>query len=626
MRMYYVPQGKIEMDVCVPYSIRPSMFQKDIQDAHTDKTVEQVLLDHFNEDVRRSAKLILVDKIRDIIRFNRCTVEETLSEADMPLCGMQVHFVVEMVYDRKLSGIIRSEKQRLVLTYLLNMIPETCGLKYLGYKTLSDNAVLTRRPDRICLDKYFIPIVEDFDSLIKQLGIDWNADCEKEFLKIPVFRRYCPPEYSNRGQMFIDGGYIPVMENGSVKTELIRGAFILINMTLCNSEKTYRETVIHEYIHSMIHVFHAYLQSMGDAKYMAQYCFSNNFTVPQKMDNRTLIEIQARKLTNCAMIPKEEAVRIVEGVIWSYGLKRTPEAMEEAMRVVMDRFQSSAKETRDRLISLGYPEVRGTFIFEDGRQVPAFGLSCRWEPGFEYTLSMEEYRAFMKKDKKFAEIMNSRQYTIVENHICRKGEPYVRINDSLEYEITDFGRTRINEFCMKFAVNILTAQEQGSTGSYNSNKPLEKKRKCAVYSSCPVNYDEKYIKKSSQENAVWHDLINKNTGENANLYKLLEGIREKIGYSQEDVYAKMDITQGTYTSHLKLGDNVENDFIYAWIIAVQPKFWVRDRIITEYVSNQNNIRNRRIKSLLLEYPDISLDFLNKQLEEMNLPTLCYKSR
>lgn len=614
--------GKIEMDVYAPYSVRPTVFHKEGIESHADKTAEQVLLDHFNENVCRRAKLVLMAEKRNVHRISRSVVEETLSEADMPLCAMQVHFVVKLDYDENISGIIHLKKQRIVLTYLLNIMPETCGLKYLGHRMLAENEVLTRRGDRICLDECFLPLIDDYKKLTGFFGITDDEECDDEFRGIPVIERYCPREYDNRGQMFLNGGYIPVLG----RTEFIPGMFILVNMTLCTGKDDRRKTIAHEYVHCMIHVFHAYLQSMGDENYMTQYCFSNNFTVPQKIDGRTICEIQAWEITRRIMMPEDETIRIVENAIWRHGMRRTPAAMEEAVQAVKDRFHDTLEETRQWVIDLGYREAAGTFIFEDGKQIPSFGLSCEWNPGHEYTLSMEEYRKFMNEEEKFAELMKSGHYAIVENHICRKGLPYLRLNDRLEYEITDFGRTRINEFCMRFVVNILRAPEQGMTGSFNSRTPTQLKRKLPVCSSCPPVIDEKYLEKSNAEDEAWYDLMEDNTGENGNLFKLLEGIREKIGLSQDDVYSEMGITQRTYTNHLKLDDDVENDFIYAWIIAVQPPFWIRDRIITEYVSKPRKKRNVLIKTLMLTYEDLSLDFLNAKLVKSKQDKISYLTR
>ena len=177
----------------------------------------------------------------------------------------------------------------------------------------------------------------------------------------------------------------------------------------------------------------------------------------EKNGNLNYMECQANGIAPFLLLPSNRLIRKyrheVDQLIHLCFMEE-PDAIEMAIGYVATAFNVTKYAVKKRLFDLGFNEVGGACNFIDGDYVRPFSFKKGSIKADEtFVISFDNFLAMINDNKSNILItLSMGDYVFVENHLCVFDEKYVTKNCNGCLVMTDYGRTHVDECCLKFKI------------------------------------------------------------------------------------------------------------------------------------------------------------------------------
>ena len=173
--------------------------------------------------------------------------------------------------------------------------------------------------------------------------------------------------------------------------------------------------------------------------------------------NQNYMECQANGIAPFLLLPRNRLVRSYEhelDQLMHLCCMEEPDAVEVAIGNIASIFNVTKYAVKKRLFDLGFDEVGGACNFIDGDYVRPFSFKKGSMKADEtFVISFDDFTAMVNDNKSNILItLSMGDYVFVENHLCVSDEKYVVRNCNGQLVMTDYGRTHVDECCLKFKV------------------------------------------------------------------------------------------------------------------------------------------------------------------------------
>lgn len=240
-------------------------------------------------------------------------------------------------------------------------------------------------------------------------------------------------------------------EREDYKEVCVPAKTIVVNDNVVHQGDT-EKSIYHECCHYEWHSMFYELQELHTADLrLLNYKEADKASRPAEKDIRW-IERQAAFAGLAAMFPRTVFVPLVH-TYWKEIVNAQKNLGEKYAHVIYmisrdkQKFKSIIKS---RLISLGAYGAKGAYNYVDGKYIKDFAYNRNnVEPNDTFVISRADFTDMYERDKKFRELINTKQFIYVDGHICCNLPVFVRKADK-EVSLTEWALGHIDECCLKF--------------------------------------------------------------------------------------------------------------------------------------------------------------------------------
>ena len=298
------------------------------------------------------------------------------------------------------------------------------------------------------LDEFLVPVLskKDFESIAQDILNSYysyksNYPCRINTASIAK-------------AMGLDIKYARLSKNGNVKSKLILdkrdttvydkeckavkmridSPTILVDESLEEDEA--QNAIIHEcvhaYLHNLFYELQSYYRKMVGRK-MPE--FNDYFYSKTQRSCLKWMETQANVILNFfERLPGEpdwdDYRELIDLVKWKFGVSR-----------------NAAKK---HIIELGWPEVRGVYVYNTTGYVEDYDVELRFPQDYTYTLSFRQISDVFASCETFAELVRSKKFIYLDGHVVINSDRYIRKEHGLAMGLTEYARHHMAECCLDF--------------------------------------------------------------------------------------------------------------------------------------------------------------------------------
>lgn len=313
------------------------------------------------------------------------------------------------------------------------------------------------------LDEFLVPILSkrDFESIAQDILNSYysyksNYPCRINTASIAK-------------AMGLDIKYARLSKNGKVKSKLILdkrdttvydkeckavkmridSPTILVDESL--EEEEAQNAIIHEcvhaYLHNLFYELQSYYRKMVGRK-MPE--FNDYFYSKTQRSCLKWMETQANAIPRFIQMPEEQA----SDVILNFFEKLPGEPDWDDYRVLIDlvkwKFGVSRNAAKKRIIELGWPEVRGVYVYNTTGYVEDYDVELRFPDDYTYTLSFRHISDVFASCETFAELVRSKKFIYLDDHVVINSDKYIRKEHGIAMGLTEYARHHMAECCLDF--------------------------------------------------------------------------------------------------------------------------------------------------------------------------------
>lgn len=313
------------------------------------------------------------------------------------------------------------------------------------------------------LDEFLVPI------LTKK---DYVKIAEEMLEKFYPYRTNYPCSINTASiaeSMGLDIQYAHLSKNGKVKSKLIldkRNTTVYdenesdiqwyIDRPTILAEKRMEETniqnaIIHECVHAYLHHFFYELQSYYRkmvGRRMPE--FNDYFYSQEQQDCLKWMETQATAIPRLVQMPEDEASDYILNFFDNFVGEPDWEDYRRLIDLVKWKFGVSRNAAKKRIIELGWPEVRGVYVYNTVGYVEDYDVEYDFPEKYTYTLSLRHISEILVSCDCFAELVRSKKFIYLDGHVVINTDKYIRKENGIAMGLTEYARRHMAECCLDF--------------------------------------------------------------------------------------------------------------------------------------------------------------------------------
>ena len=342
------------------------------------------------------------------------------------------------------------------------------------------------------------PVWVDPDVLVSKMGLkkevcSITADCS-------VFGRIY---FHDTDASFYDEenerGITRYVEAGTIFVD--PQVFFLRNLGALNN------TIVHECVHWEYHRKAFELERLFDSKLTQIECQVVGGIRGHKWSKSETIEWQANTLAPRIQMPAEMFRKKAEQVIRQYKNRAGTSSLIDIIEPVIDElaqfFCVSRAAAKIRMVSPGYEEAAGAFIWIDGHYVKAH----TWKKGFlknnqTFTVDEETILSLAIRSYDLRDTEECKHFIYVDSHLVLRNSMYIKADENGFLALTDYALRHMDECCIAFELSI----KGGYCESYHTECFLNRSQDAQVIFECKYSGGLEHAKKGRQLE-VLDDLI-----------------------------------------------------------------------------------------------------------------------
>lgn len=269
--------------------------------------------------------------------------------------------------------------------------------------------------------------------------------------------------------MGLDIKYARLSKNGKVKSKLILdkrvttvydkegravkmqidGPTILVDESL--EEEEAQNAIIHEcvhaYLHNLFYELQSYYRKMVGRKMpeFNDYFYSKTQRICLKW-----METQANAIPRFIQMPEEQASEVILNFFERLPGEPDWDDYRELIDLVKWKFGVSRNAAKKRIIELGWPEVRGVYVYNTAGYVEDYDVELRFPDDYTYTLSFRHISDVFASCETFAELVRSKKFIYLDGHVVINSDRYIRKEHGIAIGLTEYARHHMAECCLDF--------------------------------------------------------------------------------------------------------------------------------------------------------------------------------
>lgn len=263
--------------------------------------------------------------------------------------------------------------------------------------------------------------------------------------------------------------YARLSKNGKVKSKLIldkrdttvydkdgkaikmkiAGPTILVDESL--EEEEAQNAIIHEcvhaYLHNLFYELQSYYRKMVGRK-MPE--FNDYFYSKTQRSCLKWMETQATAIPRFIQMPEEQASEVILNFFERLPGEPDWDDYRELIDLVKWKFGVSRNAAKKRIIELGWPEVRGVYVYNTTGYVEDYDVELRFPEDYTYTLSFRHISDVFASCDTFAELVHSKKFIFLDGHVVINSDKYIRKEHGIAMGLTEYARHHMAECCLDF--------------------------------------------------------------------------------------------------------------------------------------------------------------------------------
>ena len=269
--------------------------------------------------------------------------------------------------------------------------------------------------------------------------------------------------------MGLDIKYARLSKNGNVKSKLILdkrdttvydkeckavkmridSPTILVDESL--EEEEAQNAIIHEcvhaYLHNLFYELQSYYRKMVGRK-MPE--FNDYFYSKTQRSCLKWMETQANAIPRFIQMPEEQASDVILNFFEKLPGEPDWDDYRELIDLVKWKFGVSRNAAKKRIIELGWPEVRGVYVYNTTGYVEDYDVELRFPDDYTYTLSFRHISDVFASCETFAELVRSKKFIYLDGHVVINSDKYIRKEHGIAMGLTEYARHHMAECCLDF--------------------------------------------------------------------------------------------------------------------------------------------------------------------------------
>ena len=436
------------------------------------ETLERVFYRNFEDDLREVIKryprmIIEGNGDWDISRcaIHDLTVIRPESIFDQPkerfvveICVSAVIELEEVYCWNRVMKKKHSQERELRLVYEFDMRPTELTCAFRGIVPDQTKSLLSLHPNAVRVDTYLMPILKnasDYDQLAQKVLRTYMTEIrttsDRPFdIRLWLTRMRLIAETAVFDDPSVAGEYYfwygkanrVNMRTNEVWESYVDPGTVLIDKRVATDRILRDKALGHEGSHHFLGYFFFMMQLMHGHNYSSYMSRKDQAGVFKTMEE------QADRFPGHLMIRTETGKAHAERLLSSYGGNRSIENMSRLIEDMSEYYGTTKQITRERLLDVGYVEVRGVMRSANGMIVPGY-LSDLGD-NQTYTIDEEDGVREYVRNEAFRDLIDSGEFIYVEGHYCLKRAKFVYFDRDGSPHLTDFARNNMGECCLRF--------------------------------------------------------------------------------------------------------------------------------------------------------------------------------
>ncbi|MBQ4448497.1 MAG: helix-turn-helix domain-containing protein [Clostridia bacterium] len=602
----------------------------------------EILRELFNEDFKAAldmyvraypddVKTAIGNKEAQNLRLVRIGEPRVADVYDSDIRHMAIELVIIGTVRADANGRRIDYIRPFNMNYLIDVIGKKCSAPSICAAASASNCGRPR------VNGYLLPIMYEDDypdtayrmlktyypeALDEPTAIDGIELAHRMKLKVKHVR--LPKGSDVRGLIYFSRATVTVLDdNDRFKALDVTPLTILLNTDLCPTPEMKNSTVVHECVHAYLDYRFFMLQSLSCEPYKA--CMGRSLSPRKYVRTNSPVEwmeLQAEKLPAYILMEETNTRRYIEDL---YDDCRWDRSAENVMRIVeklAEKFGVSRSMAKYRMIELGFPEAEGVYCYVDGKRIPDYGCSDKWEEGITYSISRMEAAALLNRSDDFNDALHSGCYSYVEGHYCLNSPEYVS-DTGRSKRLTEYARTHIDECCISFSAYGRYAKADYSKGiAARKTEVKDKYQTRHNFNSEPDTKERMLQNKQFQEDAMLWDRLKKELPNT--FYKAVQFILDAKGISQDELAWRIGISRSAMQKWCK--GKVTLTHIIALCIALDVRADIGEELVRiAGLAFRDIAEDRLFHAMLFETKDLSVERANDIMTQNGFARLLSKS-
>ena len=331
-----------------------------------------------------------------------------------------------------------------------------------------------REAERI-LKKYY-PLEYDFPSVINGTVIAREMGYSIQYERLSLNGKI-------KSKLIFESKNVTVYDNyGNKKVIFIPENTILVDKSLENKENS---AVIHECVHISLHCLFYHLQSLYRSVVgKSTPEFQDYFYSDSQKKCLSWMEKQANSITRHIQMPTYSTTDEIINFMEKFSDDPDFSDYRELIDHISNTFDVSRYAAKKRIIELGWPEVRGVYVYCSTGYVEDYEVESDFPMNYTYTLPIRCISEIFRESEDFQALVKSRKYVYVDGHMCLNDEKYIVKEFDSDVGLTEYAKHNMSECCIDFKIVYEKLNYSYTFGELN-------KEELAIIENYNLNHQQK---------------------------------------------------------------------------------------------------------------------------------------
>lgn len=238
-------------------------------------------------------------------------------------------------------------------------------------------------------------------------------------------------------------------DNGRAKKLHVKRPTIFIDNIVDDEEA--QNAIIHECVHAYLHNLFYELQSYyRQIVGMKMPEFNDYFYSQSQKICLKWMETQATSIPRFIQMPEEQTTEVIVSYLGRYEGEPDWNDYRGLINLVKGKFGVTRNTAKKRIAELGWPEVRGVYVYNISRYVEDYDVEYDFPDDYTYTLSLRQVADVYVSCESFADLIRTKKFTYVDGHVVINSDKYVYREYGMGVGLTEYARHHMAECCLDF--------------------------------------------------------------------------------------------------------------------------------------------------------------------------------